>query len=101
MKKTFLIFYLFVQTMFAQNTINIDELNWLPESHSFWVNEQDNIAVYDAKKLTENKIVLTKDQLKAAGFQGEIEKLVWNAAKTKVLVYTNSKKVWRGNTRGE
>jgi dipeptidyl-peptidase-4 len=101
MKKTFLIFYLFVQTMFAQNTINIDKLNWLPESHSFWVNEQDNIAVYDAKKLTENKIVLTKGQMKASGFQGEIEKLVWNAAKTKVLIYTNSKKVWRANTKGD
>jgi dipeptidyl-peptidase-4 len=101
MKKAFLIFYIFAQTIVAQNTINIDKLNWLPESHSFWVNEQDNIAVYDAKKLTENKIVLTKDQMKASGFQGKIESLVWNATRTKVLIYTNSKKVWRGNTKGD
>ena len=100
MKKYVLIFLLFAQTIFAQSTININRLNWLPESHSFWVNEHDNIAVYDAKKLTENKIVLTKDQMKASGFQGKIEKLIWNSTKSKVLVYTNSKKVWRGNTKG-
>jgi dipeptidyl-peptidase-4 len=27
--------------------------------------------------------------------------LVWNQNKTKVLVYTNSKKVWRANTKGD
>jgi dipeptidyl-peptidase-4 len=101
MKKIVLIFLLFAQTIFAQNTININRLNWLPESHSFWVNERDNIAVYDAKKLSENKIVLTKDQMKASGFQGKIEKLVWNKSQDKVLIYTNSKKVWRANTKGD
>lgn len=101
MKKAFLVFYLFAQAIFAQNTININRLNWLPESHSFWVNEQDNIAVYDAEKLSETKIVLTKDQMKASGFKGKIEKLVWNNTKTKVLIYTNSKRVWRANTKGD
>ncbi len=101
MKNIFFVFYLFVQTMFAQNTIDINRLNWLPESHSFWVNEQDNITIYDAKKLKESKKVLTKDQMKASGFQGEIENIVWNSTKNKVLIYTNSKKVWRGNTKGD
>lgn len=101
MKKYLLIFFLIAQTLFAQSSLNINRLNWLPNSHSFWVNEQDNIAVYDAERLNEKKVVLSKEQLKAAGFQGNIEKLVWNSTQGKVLIYTNSKKVWRANTKGD
>ena len=101
MKKHFLLLLLICSTVFAQKNIDINRLNWLPNSHSFWVNEQDNIVVYDIDKLDQNNIVLTKEQLKNAGFDGKIEKLVWNENKTKVLVYTNSKKVWRANTKGD
>jgi dipeptidyl-peptidase-4 len=100
MKKTFLIIYLFTQTIFGQSTINIDRLDWLPNSHLFWVNEQDNITVYDANELTGKKVVLNKEQLNSVGFQGKIEKLVWNKMQDKVLIFTNSKKVWRANTKG-
>lgn len=101
MKKHFLLLLLICSSVFAQKNIDINRLNWLPNSHSFWVNEQDNIVVYDIDKLDQNKTVLTKEQLKNAGFEGKIEKLVWNENKTKALVYTNSKKVWRANTKGD
>lgn len=101
MKKFVLIICLFAQAIFAQNSINIDRLDWLPNSHLLWVNEQDDITVYDANQLTEKKIVLNKEQLKAAGFHGKIEKLVWNKTQDKVLIFTNSKKVWRANTKGD
>ncbi|MFV8345933.1 DPP IV N-terminal domain-containing protein [Flavobacterium sp. ZB4P13] len=101
MKKFVLIICLFAQAIFAQNSINIDRLDWLPNSHLLWVNEQDNITVYDANQLTGKKVVLNKEQLKAAGFQGKIEKLVWNKTQDKVLIFTNSKKVWRANTKGD
>jgi dipeptidyl-peptidase-4 len=101
MKKSFLIIFLFAQTIFAQNAINIDRLDWLPNSHLLWVNEQNNITVYDANQLSGKKVVLSNEQLKAAGFQGKIEKLVWNKIQDKVLIFTNSKKVWRANTKGD
>lgn len=101
MKKHLLLLLLICSSVFAQKSIDINRLNWLPNSHSFWVNEQDNIVVYDIDKLDQNNTVLTKEQLKNAGFRGKIEKLVWNENKTKALVYTNSKKVWRANTKGD
>ncbi|OXB02659.1 S9 family peptidase [Flavobacterium plurextorum] len=100
MKKHLLLFLLICSSVFAQEDININQLNWLPNSHSFWVNSQDNVAVYDVDKLNQKKIILSDDQLKNSGFTGEIEDLVWNENKTKVLVFTNSKKVWRANTKG-
>ncbi|MCR4030613.1 MULTISPECIES: S9 family peptidase [Flavobacterium] len=101
MKKLFLLFLLISSCVFAQESIDITQLNWLPDSHLFWVNEQNNIVVYNADKLTQKNTILTADQLKNSGFTGEIEQLVWNVDQTKVLIYTNSKRVWRANTKGD
>jgi len=99
--KKYLLFLLFVCTSVFAQKIDINNLNWLPNSHSFWVNQDSNVVIYDVDKLDKQNTILSKAQLAAAGFTGEIEQLVWNDSKTKVLVYTNSKKVWRDNTRGD
>ena len=101
MKKHLLFLLLICTSVFAQKDIDINNLNWLPNSHSFWVNKDNNVVVYDVDKLDKQTAILSKAQLDAAGFTGEIENLVWNDLKTKVLVYTNSKKVWRDNTKGD
>ncbi|OIV43080.1 S9 family peptidase [Flavobacterium johnsoniae] len=100
-KKRFLLLLFVCTSFFAQTDIDINELKWLPNSHSFWVNSNQNILVYDVDKLNQGTTILTNEQLKNAGFSGEVEDLVWNQNKTKVLVYTNSKKVWRANTKGD
>ncbi|MEN2489616.1 DPP IV N-terminal domain-containing protein [Flavobacterium sp. B11] len=99
--KKYLLFLLFVCTSVFAQKIDINNLNWLPNSHSFWVNQDSNVVIYDVDKLDKQSTILSKAQLAAAGFTSEIEQLVWNDSKTKVLVYTNSKKVWRDNTRGD
>ncbi|MNP99111.1 Prolyl tripeptidyl peptidase precursor [compost metagenome] len=99
--KKYLLFLLFICTSVFAQKIDINNLNWLPNSHSFWVNQNNNVVIYDVDKLDKQTAILSKTQLAAAGFTGEIEQLVWNDLKTKVLVYTNSKKVWRDNTRGD
>jgi dipeptidyl-peptidase-4 len=99
--KKYLLFLLFICTSVFAQKIDINNLNWLPNSHSFWVNQNNNVVIYDVDKLDKQTTILSKTQLAAAGFTGEIEQLVWNDLKTKVLVYTNSKKVWRDNTRGD
>ncbi|KAF2341880.1 S9 family peptidase [Flavobacterium tistrianum] len=99
--KKYLLFLLFICTSVFAQKIDINNLNWLPNSHSFWVNQDNNVVIYDVDKLDKQNTILSKAQLAASGFSGEIEQLVWNDSKTKVLVYTNSKKVWRDNTRGD
>ncbi|MXO04929.1 DPP IV N-terminal domain-containing protein [Flavobacterium sp. HBTb2-11-1] len=99
--KKYLLFLLFICTSVFAQKIDINNLNWLPNSHSFWVSKDNNVSVYDVDKLDKQNTILSKEQLAEAGFKGEIEDLVWNDLKTKVLVYTNSKKVWRDNTRGD
>ncbi|HJY12470.1 MAG TPA: DPP IV N-terminal domain-containing protein, partial [Flavobacterium sp.] len=100
-KNRFLLLLFICTSIFAQKDIDINELKWLPNSHSFWVNSDENILVYDVDKLNQSTTVLTTKQLKDAGFNGEVEDLVWNQNKTKVLVYTNSKTVWRAKTKGD
>lgn len=101
MKKYFLLLLLICSSIFAQEDIDINRLNWLPKSHSFWVNTKGNVVIYDVDKLNQSTTILTQEQLNQSGFTGKIEKIVWNENKTKVLVFTNSKRVWRANTKGD
>jgi dipeptidyl-peptidase 4 len=84
-----------------EGEINIRNLQWLPGSHEFWVNENGSIYVYSADDLTNKKIVLTADQVKSAGLSTRIEKIVWSNDRKRILVYTNSSRVWRENTKGD
>lgn len=84
-----------------ESEININRLKWLPGSHDFWVNEQGGIYVYNADNLTDKKLVLTAEQLKAAGLTTRIENIVWNTDRSKILIYTNSSRVWRINSKGD
>ncbi len=100
MKKT-LVALLFVNFVcFSQQSINLNNLKWLPNSHKFWVAERGSLQVYDVEKLSEKTSILTEAQLKAAGFNGAIEGVVWNKTLDKILIYTASERVWRANTRG-
>lgn len=101
MNKFVLFLLFFVNVVFGQATLDLNRVNWLPESHSFWVNEKGNLVVYNSDKLDEKRVFLTKEQLNSIGFQGGIEGIVWNAKQDKVLIYTNSQRVWRANTKGD
>ncbi len=81
--------------------ININRLKWLPASHDFWVNESQGIYVYNADDLNNKKLVLTAAQIKNAGLTTRIENIVWNNDRSKILVYTNSSRVWRINSKGD
>jgi dipeptidyl-peptidase 4 len=101
MRQFIIVFILAANSLFAQTSININRLNWLPKSHSFWVQEQDNLNIYDVTNLSDKKTFITAAQLEAIGFEGYIEDIVWNDDQSKVLIFTNSKKVWRANTKGD
>src|SRR5436190_5111715 len=84
-----------------EGEININRLQWLPSSHSFWIDDKGSINVYDADDLASGKLVITAEQLKTAGLATRAENIIWNTSRDKILIYTNSSRVWRGNTKGD
>jgi len=91
----------FEQANLPEGEIKINNLKWLPGSHDFWVNENGNIYLYSADNLSAGKLVLNNDQVKASGFTKNVEAIVWSADRKKILIYTNSARVWRANTKGD
>lgn len=91
----------FSNAALPQGEIPINRLQWLPDSHDFWISEMGSIYVYSADDLNNKKLILSADQIKAAGLDSRTEAIVWSTDRKKILIYTNSKRVWRGNTRGD
>lgn len=81
--------------------INIGKLKWLPESHKFWVAEKDGIYIYDAANLKDKTLVLGANEMQNAGLSTKVENIVWNNEQNKILIYTNSSRVWRANSKGD
>lgn len=81
--------------------INITRLRWLPASHDFWVSEPQGIFVYNADDLASKKPVLTAEQIQQAGLYSQVENIVWSEDRNKLLIYTNSSRVWRVNSKGD
>ena len=91
----------FEQSVLPQNEIAINRLQWLPNSHDFWVSDNGTILLYSADDLNSSKIILSADQIKASGLSTRTEGIVWSADRKKILIYTNSSRVWRANTKGD
>ncbi len=81
--------------------IDIYHLKWLPNSHNFWVSESHGIYVYDAANPSQKKLVLSAEQINAAGLETQIENIIWTDDRSKILIYTNSSRVWRVNSKGD
>jgi dipeptidyl-peptidase-4 len=91
----------FEQATLPEDQIPINRLQWLPGSHDFWVNDKGSVFMYNADDLSNKKPVLSAEQLKASGLTTRVEAIVWNTDRKKILIYTNSSRVWRGNTKGD
>jgi dipeptidyl-peptidase 4 len=77
-------------------------VNWSTDGNSYFRNEGGDITKYTLPQNT--KIVLvSKDKLKPAGAEKPlaVRSFKFSADYNKVLIYTNSKKVWRLDTRGD
>ena len=91
----------FAQAPLPQGSIAINRLQWLPGSHQFWVAENGNLLLYSADDLSGGKQFLSADQIKTAGLTTDVENIVWSEDRNRVLLYTNSSRVWRANTKGD
>jgi dipeptidyl-peptidase 4 len=84
-------------------TLNAQQklFKWADDGKSYYVIEQNEVVQYSLPSL-EKKVIINKHQLSPDG--QEVLNIEWydfSADGTKVLLYTNSSRVWRINTRGD
>jgi dipeptidyl-peptidase 4 len=84
-------------------TLNAQQklFKWADDGNSYYVIEQNEVVRYSLPSL-EKKVIINKHQLSPDGQDAlNIEWYDFSADGTKVLLYTNSSRVWRINTRGD
>jgi len=81
---------------------------WLDGGASYVVVEtsptgQNAVVKYDSATGAKREVAISAAQLTPAGASGplEIEELSWSADGQRVLVFTNTRRVWRTNSRGD
>ena len=98
---------LFNSDEFKQEILN--PIQWFKDGNSYTILEESstqsggkNIIEYDIQA-SASKILITAEQLipEGWGMPLEIESCQWSSDETKLLIFTNSKRVWRTNTRGD
>lgn len=91
-----IVMILFAQLVAAQN----GNINWTPDGLAYMKVKDGNIVRVDPKTDAET-ILVKKEQLMADGKSLRVEKFDYSNDRSKILIYTNSAKVWRLNTRGD
>jgi len=84
-----------------QGELDLSSMRWLPGSHYFWLSGQKGIFLYSADSLDQKKLVLDSARIRSAGMKTGIENLVWGVDRSRILIYTQSVRVWRAKTRGD
>lgn len=86
--------------------MNFSSIVWNKDGHLFTNMEPSGagfeIAQYDPSANFARKVLVSSNDLTPQGAQPlEVESYTWYPAKQQMLLFTNSKKVWRANTRGD
>ncbi|HSC36451.1 MAG TPA: DPP IV N-terminal domain-containing protein, partial [Chitinophagaceae bacterium] len=86
----------------AQGHAQQQQIKWAKDGHSYYRAEGGEIVKYTLPANTKT-VVVAKDKLKPEGQAGSvsIRNFIFSDDEQKVLVYTNTKKVWRLDTRGD
>jgi dipeptidyl-peptidase 4 len=83
-------------------TAGAQGLKWAPDGNSYFTEENGEIVKYDLPGLTKTTFLgkdVFKPSVDAASLR--IQDFTFSAGRSKLLIYTNSKRVWRQNTRGD
>ncbi|MBC7868125.1 MAG: DPP IV N-terminal domain-containing protein, partial [Gloeobacteraceae cyanobacterium ES-bin-316] len=86
------------QSVVAQNR----GINWTADGAGFYTIKDGNIFRNDPKTDAQT-VVIGKEQLtpEGSGTALKVQSFVYSSDKNKVLLFTNTAKVWRYNTRGD
>ena len=79
-----------------------DRLTWSADGNRFYVNDEGAITEFSLTERNQHKLV-SPDHLIPTGKKQplEIKNFFFSADFKKILIYTNAKKVWRYETRGD
>jgi dipeptidyl-peptidase 4 len=77
-------------------------LRWMPDGESYAVVEGNEIVRYSPAGKS-REVLVSKELLTPANAKNPIpvEDYSWSKDRKRVLIFTNTKKVWRDNTRGD
>lgn len=97
--KIIILFVCFIQLAFAQNR---GRINWTEDGNAYTRIKDGGIVKIDPKTETET-VIVRKEQLTEPVSKKTItpQSYTFNNNNTKVLLFTNTAKVWRYNTRGD
>ena len=100
-----------ITQIFAANTYQVPRFGparWLPDGSSYTTVEESadgngrDIIRYDAASGARSVLISSKQFVAPGTSQPmSIDNYVWSSDGKRLLIFTNSKKVWRDNTRGD
>jgi dipeptidyl-peptidase 4 len=92
-----IVFLLLVQILFAQR----NQINWMADGNAYTKFKDGNIIKVDPKTEAET-VLIKKEQLTPSGSKAlKADSYKFSDDNTKILLFTNTKKVWRYNTIGD
>ena len=98
----FLVFtFLFLLSFFTQAQTS-NEIQWAKDGSSYYNAEDNTIVKYQLPSFTKT-VVIDSNKLIPGGHNKalQIENFAFSNDQKKLLIYTNSKRVWRQNTKGD
>ncbi len=98
------LYYLLILStvIFITTYSNAQKINWANDGKSYFTIEKNEIVQYQLPS-KQRKVMVQKNQLIPVGFTNPITiyNFYFHNNYKKVLLYTNTKKVWRQNTKGD
>ncbi len=101
--KRFLRLLVVVNLVFSYCVLHAQRgINWAGDGNSYYAIESNDIIQYELPSLT-RKVVLESSKLVPAGQTNAlaVRSFSFSSDKKKALIYTNTKRVWRQDTRGD
>ncbi len=97
-----LLSFALLMAFFSGHAQLYDRLTWSADGNRFYVNEEGSIVEISLTERTQHKLV-NPDHLIPAGNKQPlaIKDFFFSPDFKKILIYTNAKKVWRYDTRGD
>lgn len=102
MRKIILVFVVCISFLFCANAQPPRDIHWSKDGNTFYKAEDGGIVAYNLPGYTK-KVIIDKSKLIPEGEKKPlmIRNFFFSEDGTKILIYTNSKRVWRYDTRGD
>ncbi|MDP9041630.1 MAG: DPP IV N-terminal domain-containing protein, partial [Bacteroidota bacterium] len=91
-----------IMTVFSCSAQLYDRLTWSADGKRFYVSDQGAITEYSITEGTQHTLLSPQRLIPKGGTHSlEVKNFFFSPDFKKILIYTNSKKVWRYETRGD